>query len=419
MTEHARLSPSGADKWMRCPGAILAESTVPSRTSSYAEEGTCAHNLAAWALESEHHNCEAFLGRIDPETNIEITEDMCGYVQEYVDDVISMMGDDNLHVEVKVDFSKVVGVPDSFGTADAVIVGATTLQVHDLKFGRGVAVSAEENRQLMIYALGAIEMFDEFGIIEEVTLGIHMPRKDGYNSWVVSRQELDAFGEEVKVAAMKAIALFNQGPSALVEENLIPGEKQCRWCDFKANCVSQGETMMSVVTDFKSNVADANEFDSVVVNIESATASVGATIDLATAGKLMALTDWVDDWVKAVRLRVITELEAGNAVPGYKLVRGREGNRSWTNVDDAEKMLKSMRFKQDEMYNMKLVSPTVASKLLEKTKTSKQRLNRLKTVITRKEGAISVAPESDKRLAVVLPHATDDEFDSVEDDLIG
>jgi len=248
---------------MRCPGALLAQKQVPKRTSTYADEGTTAHFLAALTLASAHHDCEAFLGRIDPDTKMEVTQDMCEYVQEYVDEIVRLRTDGDLYVEVKVDFSRVVGVPGSFGTADAVIVKGDTLHVDDLKYGQGVAVDARDNEQLQIYALGALEMFD-LGQIKYVTMGVHMPRKDGYNDWTKTVEELYEFGKEVKVAAAKAIKIYDGDDTSILvnggsisegEPILNPGEKQCRWCDAKAYCPALGEQMISIATDLRSDGA--------------------------------------------------------------------------------------------------------------------------------------------------------------------
>lgn len=420
--EHARLSPSAAHCWMRCPGALLAQKNVPKRTSQYADEGTTAHNLAALTLVSEHKNCEAFLGRIDPETKMEMTQEMCDYVQEYVDEILRLKGDGGeIYVETKVNFSHVVDVPESFGTADVVIIKGDTLQIHDLKYGRGVAVDARDNEQLMIYALGALGMFSSHAITH-VTMGIHMPRKDGYNDWTITVEELSEFGKKVKDAAQKAIGIYKRGVMWVLKEDgiLVPGEKQCKWCDAKAYCPELGEEMVSMVTDLKSGIDDVGvkDFEPIADEAMRATNAIeDATLDplvsIAKVARLMGMTNLMEDYIKAIRERVIEELKAGVAVPGYKLVRGRAGYRKW-DIDDAaiEKTLKGMRLKAEEMYTRKVISPTVADKLLRKT--SPKKWKKLESCIVKPEGSLNVAPESDKRPAVVLSTAADDEFTNLD-----
>ncbi len=119
----------------------------------------------------------------------------------------------------------------------------------------------------------------------------------------------------------------------------------------------------------------------------------------------------IESWCKAIRTAVESELLSGKPVEGFKLVRGRQGNRSWTSKDEAEELLKSMRLKQEEMYSFELISPTTAEKLLKDTP---RRWSKVEALITRKEGPIGVAPENDKRPAFVIAQAGEG-FDVVGD----
>ena len=421
--QHAKLSPSGAHRWMHCPGSLLAESFVPNKSSSYANEGTAAHELAAWTLESEHKNAEAFLGRqikVENET-FEVTQDMCNYIQEYVDEIVSESGDERIFVEVKVDFSDTVDVPESFGTADAVVLKGHELKVDDLKYGRGVQVSPVENEQAMIYALGALELYDVCDEVEEITIGIHMPRKNGSRYWTVSKAELLQFAEKLKTAAHKAIELYNlrTDPEADIEEILnregvlIPGTKTCQWCNFKAQCPALGNKVLSAVTQGAAGLADmAADTKGTKVVIEHALQDVQEETEPTLMSGLMDVTTLIDSWVKAVRQHVADELEAGRGIPGYKLVKGKKGHRKWTDNKEAEAMLKSMRVRQADMYSFKLISPTQAEKVL---KNSARKWKRANTIITQSEGNLTVAPESDPRPAEVVA-TQDDEFQPLTDD---
>lgn len=436
--EHSKLSPSGAHRWMRCAGSLLAESFVPNKSSSYANEGTVAHELAAMTLESDHKRCDAFLGRIiyldkhgkvldeakDADDKFEITQDMCENVQEYVDTVMDYARGGKLLVENKVDYSDVTGIPESFGTSDAVVLNETSIQVHDLKYGRGVHVDAEDNEQLRIYALGVLELYDLFDEVEKITLGIHMPRKSGTNDHTYSRAELDEFGEEVREAAQKAFAIYNrvyvdkEDPREVLEENgvLEPGKKQCQWCNFKAQCPALGNNIVELVTANQTNAQKALKEEelnpgALRAHIEDATEEL-VSVDLDYIAMCLDHADLVDNWVKAVREIASEALKAGKDVKGFKLVQGRKGNRKWADKDEAEETLKSMRLKLAEMYNSVLISPTQAEKVL---KDSKRRWARVQPLITRSDGALSVAPDNDPRQAVVIETAEDDEFQPIGD----
>jgi hypothetical protein len=130
----------------------------------------------------------------------------------------------------------------------------------------------------------------------------------------------------------------------------------------------------------------------------------------------MAAVDLIEDWCKAVRAETERRLLAGESVPGWKLVQGKRGARAWSSPTDAEATLKSMRLKQDEMYEFKLISPTSAEKLL--AKDSPRRWSKLLDLIIQPEGKPHVAPESDKRPALVVTPTADD-FAVVTDDLAG
>lgn len=430
---HAKLSPSGAHRWSRCSGSVLAESLVPNESSDFAREGTAAHELGSLTLLSEHKNCEAFLGRvIDVEgDSFEVTQEMCDYVQEYVNEVMRAFdemvqeGEDPvLLVEQRLDFSDYFGIPGQSGTGDAVIIGRTKIRVHDLKYGRGVAVYAEENEQLMLYGLGAIEEHDVAGTIEEVILAIHMPRKYGMSEWSISVVDLYAFAEDMRTQGTLAMRIHDDGQKleheALVEylESgiLTPGKKQCQWCNFKAQCPALGNEVIQRVTGFQVQARDVVSLEeltpgSVRVHIEDSIDEM-AHVDADYLATCLELSDVVDLWVKAVRERVTGLLREGVAIPGFKLVKGKKGPRQWADKKVAEELLKSMRLKQHEMYSFAPISPKQAETLL---KDSPRRWNRLKTIITQSDGSLSVAPDSDPRPAVVVEKAKDDELLTVED----
>lgn len=164
---HAILSPSSSKRWMTCPGSVAMCSCIKDTSSSYADEGTCAHWVAEGILGGEFTEAEA-VGKVH-KNGVEVTPDMVRDVMRYVTMVRDMVATTGgtLYLEQKLPVGQWTGERDAKGTADAVIVAGDELIVIDLKFGRGVEVQAEQNTQLMLYALGAL---DKFGVDEEEDL---------------------------------------------------------------------------------------------------------------------------------------------------------------------------------------------------------------------------------------------------------
>lgn len=370
MTAHAKLSASGAHRWMNCPGSVKAEAGYGDNSSPYAQEGTNAHELADHCLINDV-DAEFYVG--DGTFGVDVTEEMAENVQKYLDYVRSLPGD--LHSEQRVEFD--TWVPGGFGTADAVVVHEGKCTVADLKYGKGVPVSAEDNPQLKLYALGVYSHFEFIYEIDTFRLAVVMPRygADGYiDEWEISVEDLLEWGERVKDLA--EIALRIGAPR-------VPGESQCRWCKAKNNCKAAAEHHLAVIAD---------GFETIQEPIEPRDPDGLSNADI---GAILPQIDTIRAWLSVIEARAADEIQSGNEVPGYKMVAGRT-SRAWTDEEAAEKSLKRL-VGAGEAYTKKLLTPPQAEK---KIKDKKQRERFMSKYVESKVGAPTLVPESNKKPAL-------------------
>lgn len=404
---HAKLSASGSSQWLNCPGSVAAQADYPDSSSIYAQEGTLAHELADICL-SKNQDADEYVGKqisvwnedeVEQAIDTTITQEMANYVQEYLDYVRSFNGKGTeLMCETKVNFSHVV--PDGFGTCDATVVDYEngTIHVIDLKYGRGVAVSSYKNTQLSLYALGVLAELDEFGTeeFEKVVLHIVQPRLPGYapSTYEMTLDELNEFAQYASKGAEIALSQ---------DAKRIPGDKQCQFCKHKSNCVELKEHVEQVIT------AEFDDLDD-LVDVESKVKK----IDDATKKNILDNQSLVESFLKAVRENVQKTLEDGGKFDGYKLVRGRS-NRKLT--DDGEQKL-VRKIGKKVAYNLSLIPLGQAEKEVQKKVGDKKVAKEFIDSITFKPlGAITLAPDYDKRESITVVENVVDEFDDIDDGL--
>lgn len=393
--EHAKIfSASSFERLMLCPGSAVLAAGAPRTSSQYSAEGTLIHEVAAQCLTT---------GRW-PDFGAEIAADgfsftwdadMESCAQQYVDYVRGLDGD-ALWVETRVQFGAAIGVDDpedGFGTADAIVAKGAELIVVDLKTGRGVSVEAEDNPQLKLYATGALELLQGLaGDFETVRLVIVQPRAGGVKEWTISVEQLMRWAYTDAAQAASAVrAAFTAEPGH--RGFLTATEKGCRFCPAKATCPALRDEVTEQLHFVPASPDEfAEKFDPVVP---------AALSDTHWLAACLSKVDMIEDWCKAVRAEAERRLMAGESVPGFKVVAGKRGARTWADPAEVEKLFKeTFRLKTEEAYDLKLISPTTAEKLHKQGVIGPRQWSKVTSLITQSEGKPHVAPESDPRPAL-------------------
>lgn len=360
---HSIYSASGAHRWMACPPSALLEQQFPSETSSFAEEGTAAHDLAehklkkALKMRSRKPNSKYQTDEMDEMTDLYVE-----YCLEVIEKAKESCKDLQILIEQKLDFSDYV--PEGFGTGDLVIVGTGTLHVIDLKYGRGVIVSAERNPQMMLYALGALSLFEMLYDIDKVSMTIIQPRVDNFSTYELSVEELLTWAEEeLKPKAL----LASQG-----EGEFCAGE-HCRFCRARNQCRARTLKNLELLK---------YEFSDPALLSDDEIAEI--------IGVAEELSKWASDIYTYATALAINE---GKEWDGFKLVEGRT-RRKFTDEEAVAETAKAAGY--TDIYKQSLISITEMEKLMGKKKFGEI----LGTFVEKPKGKLTLVPETDKRQAV-------------------
>jgi len=367
---HAILSPSSASRWLACTPSARLEQQFPDTSGDAAKEGTVAHTLGELLLRE-------FLGLVSkPIFNRELfeikqseyysdamheyAEDYKAFVLERFSEAKSRTSDAVLFLEHRLDMTEYV--PEGFGTGDTVIVADGTLDIIDLKYGKGVLVSAIENKQMMLYALGALKDFSFLYDIHTVRMTIYQPRLDNFSTFEMSVSELYKWAEsELKEKAQ--LAFEGKGEQ-------VPG-KHCGFCKVKPRC--------KALADYNLELAK-HDFAAPLLLEDSAISVILSKLDLLT------------DWAGAIKKHALDQALQGKKWEGFKLVEGRSV-RKFTNEDEAAKTLIKAGWPEDSIYNKKIVGIGAIEKLIGK-KGVEEKLGKF---IEKPAGAPTLVPSTDKR----------------------
>lgn len=375
MTAHARLSASGAERWMACPPSIKLSEGRPDTASQFAAEGTLAHAVAELKLQkyfTRGIGQKTFNKKLEELKTSHMWEGESLWqpeMQEYTDMYFEYIKNLALSketapcvsIERRVDFGE--WVPDGFGTADCILISGNKLHIIDLKYGKGIEVSAENNAQLMLYALGAYNAYKLLYNIDTFVLTIVQPRKDNISEWEISLNELLAFGERAKEAA----ALADKG-----EGEFNPGE-HCRFCKARAVCRARADKNIELL-GFVDLAPDE------ITNDE-----IG---DYLEKGRLVA------DWLKNLEAHALNECLAGNEVAGWKAVEGTS-RRAWTDIEEAFKAIIASGIDEAILYERKPLTLAQVEKVI-----GKKDFEAFKDFVKKPPGKPTLVEASDKRPAI-------------------
>lgn len=395
---HALLSASSAKKWIHCPPSARLEASIPDEESPYAKEGTLAHGICELKLRKlftdKNMTERTYRSRLKKLQQDEAyAPEMEGFTDEYVDYVssiaFSFQAAPFISIEKRLDYSP--WAPEGFGTGDCVIIYGKDLHIIDFKYGKGVPVKAEGNYQLALYALGAYHEFGMLFPIEDVHLHIVQPRIPNNSSWTTTLEELLSWGEfVVKPAAEKAF----KGEGDFRPADYCQGdtENYCKsgFCRAYGRCRATAERNMSLLHE--------------AWDEEKNRKRLPPLLSWEEAGELLKRAMFLKSWVQELENAALDEIASGREVPGWKIVEGRS-NRKLSDADAAFEELVRAGYEEAVLYERK----PIALGELEKTLSKEHRQDILSKYIVKPQGKPTLAPEDDKRPAMVLQRVTAEE----------
>lgn len=372
MSAHALLSPSSAHRWLNCPRAPRLEATLPDRSTVYSKEGTLAHSVCEISAKVHfgqvtNANYKAALKRYQKNElwDSEMLSTAETYVEHLADKAMGFQHQPVVAFETRVDITDYV--PDAFGRCDCIMFSGDTLIITDYKHGKGEPVDAEENPQLMLYALGALKLYRPFfgDSIQNVTICIDQPRIDSYQTWTISTSDLVAWGESIKPKAQMAYAGFGE----------FKAGTWCKFCRANGLCSAQAEQHLSALDDFKDSMDRPDELLSPERMSEA----------LKKGETLVA-------WYGSLKEKALETILAGTPIPNFKLVEGKS-SREWSDQDKALETLEENGIDRAIIYDTAPKSLSQLEKLIGKKKFGEL----VGDFVVKPQGKPTLASSSDRR----------------------
>lgn len=384
--QHALLSASSSERWLRCPPSARLGEQFPDTGSGYAAAGTLAHAIAE--LKARKYFLEPMSTRTYNTRMKKLKEDpnydkgMDSATDEYLEHLKNLAMSFGavqpfVALETRVDYSDYA--PEGFGTADCIIIGARRLCVNDYKNGAGVPVEAENNSQMMLYALGALKLYAPIygDTIREIHLAIIQPNAGGVKEWSCTRAELEAWGLNY-VKPRAALAYAGGGEFA-------PGA-WCRFCPTKAQCSARAAKLLEL-EPAKGAVPAGALYDTDPGGLDMTNLLTDDQV-----GDVLARALDLEAWVKDLKEYALTAALEGREISGFKVVEGR-GSRDWTDLDAAFAALQERGVAEAMLYERKPVTPPALEKALGKPTFAETAGD----LVAKKPGKPALVPESDPR----------------------
>ncbi len=368
---HAVCSASGSHRWLNCTRSARLELTFDETESSVAAEGTAAHALCEHKLRKALKiRSKKPVSQFDSDEMDEYTDGYVAFVLEVLAQVKQRCKDPIVLIEQKLDLS--CYVPEGSGTCDTMIVGDGILHIFDFKYGQGIVVEAEDNPQMKLYALGALELFDSLYDIQGVAMTIYQPRRENVSTWTIEVAELKAWAEDV--LKPKAMMAFNG------EGEYLPGE-WCTFCRASVKCRAKAEEKMKLAT---------MEFALPPLLTDAEIEEILSSLD--------DLTKWANGIIAYATNAAISNGKQWN---GFKLVEGRSV-RKYTDETAVAEAANGAGY--TDIYKQSLITLTEMEKLMGKAKFNEV----LGGLVHKPPGKLTLVPISDKRQEVSISNVNDE-----------